>query len=111
MQGDGGDLQAPSARRLLSNNMAEHAAGVLQATHPLARFDHMPALRNHAAPIAEAVWEIPTTAKPGMRVPARIHATRDLFEQMDDGVFEQVTNVAMLPGIVGHALCMPDGHW
>jgi tRNA-splicing ligase RtcB len=46
-----------------------------------------------------------------MRVPARICATAELFEQMDDGVFEQITNVAMLPGIVGHALCMPDGHW
>jgi tRNA-splicing ligase RtcB len=33
------------------------------------------------------------------------------MRQMDDGVFEQITNVAMLPGIVGHAYCMPDGHW
>jgi tRNA-splicing ligase RtcB len=30
---------------------------------------------------------------------------------MDVGVFEQVTNVACLPGIVRAALCMPDGHW
>ncbi len=30
---------------------------------------------------------------------------------MDRGVFEQVTNVACLPGIVRAALCMPDGHW
>jgi tRNA-splicing ligase RtcB len=30
---------------------------------------------------------------------------------MDAGVFEQVTNVATLPGIVRHAYCMPDGHW
>jgi tRNA-splicing ligase RtcB len=30
---------------------------------------------------------------------------------MDQGVFEQVTNVACLPGIVRAALCMPDGHW
>ena len=34
-----------------------------------------------------------------------------LLEQMDDGVFEQVTNVACLPGIVRASLCMPDGHW
>jgi tRNA-splicing ligase RtcB len=26
-------------------------------------------------------------------------------------VFEQVTNVACLPGIVKASLCMPDGHW
>jgi tRNA-splicing ligase RtcB len=30
---------------------------------------------------------------------------------MDKGVFEQITNVACLPGIQKYALCMPDGHW
>jgi tRNA-splicing ligase RtcB len=71
----------------------------------------MTTLRSQASRVGDALWEIPKTAKPGMRVPARIHATRELLEQMDDGVFEQITNVAMLPGIVGHAICMPDGHW
>jgi tRNA-splicing ligase RtcB len=46
-----------------------------------------------------------------MRVPARIYASETLLGQMDEGVFEQVTNVACLPGIVRAALCMPDGHW
>src|SRR5438046_909715 len=68
-------------------------------------------LRRQAAQIGDAAWEIPPSAKAGMRVPARIYATPALFAQMDDGVFEQVTNVAMLPGIVDHAFCMPDGHW
>jgi tRNA-splicing ligase RtcB len=61
--------------------------------------------------LREDVWEIPREAKPGMRVPARIYASATLLDQMDQGVFEQVTNVACLPGIVGAALCMPDGHW
>ncbi len=69
------------------------------------------ALRRHAVQVAAALWEIPPSAKPGMRVPARIYATPALFAQMDDGVFDQVTNVAMLPGIVNYAFCMPDGHW
>jgi tRNA-splicing ligase RtcB len=30
---------------------------------------------------------------------------------MDDGVFDQITNVATLPGMVRYASCMPDGHW
>ena len=46
-----------------------------------------------------------------MRVPARILASDELFAAMDEGVFRQITNVACLPGIVEHALCMPDGHW
>jgi tRNA-splicing ligase RtcB len=61
--------------------------------------------------ISEFVWEVPVTAKPGMRVPARIWASEVLLRGMDQGVFEQVTNVACLPGIVRAALCMPDGHW
>ncbi len=61
--------------------------------------------------ISETIWEIPTSYKKGMRVPARIYATENLLRAMDDGVVEQVTNVATLPGIVNHALCMPDGHW
>jgi len=62
-------------------------------------------------PVGDCVWEIPTTEKPGMLVPARIYASPELLGAMDAGVFEQVTNVACLPGIVRAALCMPDGHW
>jgi len=60
--------------------------------------------------INEVTWEIPTSYKEGMNVPARIIATEKLLNQMDKGVFDQVTNVACLPGIVKYAYCMPDGH-
>ena len=60
--------------------------------------------------IGEALWEIPTSYKAGMRVPARIYATERLLMDMDEGVIEQITNVATLPGILGSAFCMPDGH-
>jgi tRNA-splicing ligase RtcB len=61
--------------------------------------------------ISDAVWEIPARFKPGMLVPARVYATERLLQEMDEGVFNQVTNVATLPGIVDYAFCMPDGHW
>jgi tRNA-splicing ligase RtcB (3'-phosphate/5'-hydroxy nucleic acid ligase) len=61
--------------------------------------------------VSSAVWEIPVTYKEGMRVPARIYASEKLLRDMDEGVIEQVTNVATLPGIVGYSFCMPDGHW
>ncbi len=60
--------------------------------------------------VTETVWELPVTFRPGMRVPARIIASRRLLEEMDEAVFEQVANVTTLPGIVGRAYCMPDGH-
>ncbi|HLC66701.1 MAG TPA: RtcB family protein [Candidatus Nanoarchaeia archaeon] len=61
--------------------------------------------------ISPTEWEIPISHKKGMRVPARIIATEKLMADMDEGVINQVTNVATMPGIVGHAYCMPDGHW
>jgi len=61
--------------------------------------------------IDETTWEIPTSFKKGMNVPARIIATEKLIRDMDDGVVKQITNVATLPGIQKYAYCMPDGHW
>jgi tRNA-splicing ligase RtcB len=61
--------------------------------------------------VSEVSWEIPTSFKPGMLVPARIYATKRLLEAMDSGVIEQVTNVASLPGIVRNAYAMADAHW
>ncbi len=60
--------------------------------------------------ISECVWELPISFKKGMRVPARIYASDLLLKSMDAGVFEQISNVATLPGIQENAYCMPDGH-
>jgi tRNA-splicing ligase RtcB len=61
--------------------------------------------------ISPTIWEIPPSYKEGMRVPARIYANEKLIHAMDEGVIDQITNVATLPGITKYALCMPDGHW
>src|ERR1700740_110856 len=60
--------------------------------------------------VSDTVWELPVSYKQGMRVPARIIATEKLMREMDEAVFQQISNVAMLPGITRYALCMPDGH-
>src|SRR5437879_7579234 len=60
--------------------------------------------------ISDYVWEIPRQG--GMRVPGRIYASEKLMRELrDDPALGQVANVAHLPGIVGHALAMPDIHW
>jgi tRNA-splicing ligase RtcB (3'-phosphate/5'-hydroxy nucleic acid ligase) len=61
--------------------------------------------------VTDYIWEIPPSYKKGMNVPARIYASKKLLAEMDAGVFEQVTNVACLPGIQKYSFCMPDGHW
>ena len=58
---------------------------------------------------ADFEWHIPQTGK--MRVPGIIYASEELIRDMDNKVFEQVTNVAMLPGIQKASLAMPDAHW
>jgi tRNA-splicing ligase RtcB len=47
----------------------------------------------------------------GMRVPGIIHATEALVREMDLKVYEQVANVATLPGIERASYAMPDAHW
>ena len=49
--------------------------------------------------ITDEICEIPISEKSGMVVPARIYATKGILQAMDSGVFDQVTNVACLPGI------------
>ncbi len=57
-------------------------------------------------------WEIPKSYKQGMRVPGLIFASESMLNHIwEEQVFQQVANVAFLPGIVGHSLAMPDIHW
>jgi tRNA-splicing ligase RtcB len=64
-----------------------------------------------ARKVGEVVWELAADSRPGMRVPARVFADDELFAAITtDGSLEQIQNVAMLPGIVGAALAMPDVH-
>ncbi len=52
--------------------------------------------RAAALRVRENVWDIPTTFKEGMRVPGRIFASEKLMQEMDEQVFDQLTNVAIL---------------
>jgi tRNA-splicing ligase RtcB len=55
-------------------------------------------------------WLIPK--KGAMRVPGLVFADAELIKAIEeDQSLNQVANVATLPGIVGHAMAMPDIHW
>ena len=56
-------------------------------------------------------WLVPRGAKSGMLTDALIFADENLLESLlKDLSLEQAVNVAMLPGIVGRSLAMPDIH-
>jgi tRNA-splicing ligase RtcB len=61
--------------------------------------------------LSPVLYEIPVTAREGMRVPARVFADEALWQRLAaDRSLEQLVNVATLPGVVGHVLAMPDVH-
>ena len=64
---------------------------------------------NRLQRISDNAWQI--EAHGGMHVPAVIFASEALIRDMDDKVYQQVTNVARLPGIVRASYAMPDAHW
>src|SRR5437867_8477317 len=59
----------------------------------------------------EVRWLIPRGTKEGMLTDALIYADERLMRDLiKDQSLEQAANVAMLPGIVGRSLAMPDIH-
>ena len=61
--------------------------------------------------VKENVWELPKEYKKEMKVPGRVYLNDELFENMEDDVLEQESNVACLPGIQKYSLAMPDAHY
>ena len=65
----------------------------------------------HLERIDDYRWLIPRTYKSGMLTDTVVYASERLLEAIRrDQSLEQAANVAMLPGIVGRALAMPDIH-
>jgi tRNA-splicing ligase RtcB len=61
--------------------------------------------------IGKHLYEVPTSFRKDMRVPARFYAGARLLELIEnDRSLEQLINTTTLPGIVGYALAMPDMH-
>ena len=55
-------------------------------------------------------WLLPKSAREGMNVDAKIFANQFVMDAMEDECVKQLTNVAMLPGVVAPVCAMPDAH-
>ena len=56
-------------------------------------------------------WLVPRGTRPGMLTDAMVYTNETLLKDfINDLSLEQAVNVAMLPGIVGRSLAMPDIH-
>lgn len=58
--------------------------------------------------ISEYVYELPK--EKGMNVSGRIFASEELFGNIEENCLVQISNIAKLPGIVGHSMAMSDVH-
>lgn len=56
-------------------------------------------------------WWLDKSARPRMRVGAKIIGSKKIINTVEDAAIEQLTNVATLPGVVEPVLAMPDAHW
>jgi len=71
----------------------------------------MPLEKHQLQKLDDYRWLVPKGTKPGMLTDALIYADeRLLSDLLKDLSLEQAINVAMLPGIVGRSLAMPDIH-
>jgi tRNA-splicing ligase RtcB len=61
--------------------------------------------------IGDFLYEIPTSYRPDMRVPARFYADDRLLDGITgDRSLDQLVNTATLPGVVRYVVAMPDIH-
>lgn len=61
--------------------------------------------------VSETEYMVEPTSENKMNVPVRIFANNTLIQKMQtDRTIWQATNVASIPGIVGHVVVLPDGH-
>jgi len=61
--------------------------------------------------ITDYEWKLPKSVRKGMNVDAVIFGSKPIIDQMEDDCVGQLTNVAMMPGVVNPVVAMPDAHF
>ncbi len=56
-------------------------------------------------------WLLPKEVREGMNVDAKIVASKIVLDAIEDEAIHQLTNVAMLLGVVEPVIGLPDMHW
>ncbi len=67
--------------------------------------------KNDLEKVRDGVYEIPSSARKDMRVPARIYLDDESAKTIEDSAINQVANVACLEGIQKRSIGLPDIHF
>ena len=61
--------------------------------------------------INEYEWLLPKAARKEMRVNGKLIANKSIYNAMEDGAIEQLSNVCCLPGVIEPVVALPDAHF
>ncbi len=59
----------------------------------------------------EYEWLLPKAVRKEMRVAGKLIANKKIYEAMEDGAIEQLSNVCCLPGAIEPVIALPDAHF
>ncbi len=55
-------------------------------------------------------WLLPKESRAGMNVDCKLIANQVIYDLMENDAISQLSNVAMLPGVIKPVIALPDAH-
>ncbi len=68
-------------------------------------------MKQKLQPINEYEWLLPKAARKEMKVAGKLIANKAIYDAMEDGAIEQLSNVCCLPGVIEPVIALPDAHF
>jgi len=56
-------------------------------------------------------WLLPKAVRKEMRVDGKLIANKAIYDTMEDGTIEQLSNVCCLQGAIAPVIALPDAHF
>ncbi|MBW2989167.1 RtcB family protein [Candidatus Woesearchaeota archaeon] len=61
--------------------------------------------------VSEYEWLLPKSVRKEMNVAGKLIANKAIYDAMEDGAIEQLSNVCCLPGVIEPVCALPDAHF
>jgi len=68
-------------------------------------------MKQKMQPINEYEWLLPKAVRKEMKVAGKLIANKAIYNDMEDGAIEQLSNVCCLPGVIEPVIALPDAHF
>ncbi len=68
-------------------------------------------MKQKLQPINDYEWLLPKAVRKEMRVAGKLIANKVIYDTMEDGAIEQLSNVCCLPGVIEPVIALPDAHF